>query len=117
MQRFQLVSLMLVAAALPAIPVSAQTPPGTAATPPVYRSAFDDYRPFRDQPVASWHESNHEVARVGGHAGAIRGDGSVPASPKAMPPAPAPQPAAQARKDASAGAPTAPAAPSPHSHH
>ena len=53
-----------------------------------YRSAFDDYRPFKDQPPASWRAVNDEVARVGGHAGALKASGgSLPARPGEQRPA------------------------------
>ena len=45
-----------------------------AKVPPVtYRSAFEDYRPYREQGLAPWREVNEEVARVGGHAGVMKG--------------------------------------------
>jgi hypothetical protein len=31
-----------------------------------YRSAFQDYRPFADQPATSWRESNDLVGGIGG---------------------------------------------------
>jgi len=37
-----------------------------------YRSAFADYRPYREQEVAPWRDVNAEVARVGGHAGVLK---------------------------------------------
>ncbi len=41
--------------------------------PPVhYRSAFEDYRPYREQKIAPWREVNDEVARVGGHSGVLK---------------------------------------------
>lgn len=49
-------------------------PPDTRAEAPgvSYRSAFEDYRPFRDQELAPWREVNDEVARVGGHLGILK---------------------------------------------
>ena len=42
-------------------------PPGEASGHgPVYRSVFDGYRAFTDQPVLSWRESNDLVGRIGG---------------------------------------------------
>lgn len=39
----------------------------TPATPQsVYRSAFEGYRPFADEPVRSWRETNDTVGRIGG---------------------------------------------------
>jgi len=37
-----------------------------------YRSAFEGYRPYRDQEVAPWREVNDEVARIGGHLGVLK---------------------------------------------
>jgi hypothetical protein len=37
-----------------------------------YRSAFQDYRPYREQELASWRAVNEEVARVGGHVGVMK---------------------------------------------
>lgn len=31
-----------------------------------YRSAFEGYRPFGDQPAVSWREANDAVGRIGG---------------------------------------------------
>ena len=41
-----------------------------------YESAFTDYRAFRETPLAPWRDVNDEVARVGGHLGILRGQGS-----------------------------------------
>ena len=60
-----------------------------ATTPPAaYRSAYEGYRPLRDQKPASWRDANNEVARVGGHlgifSGAHAGHGkNAPANPSA----------------------------------
>ena len=37
-----------------------------------YQSAFQDYRPYREQELASRREVNEEVARVGGHVGVMK---------------------------------------------
>ncbi|NML16933.1 hypothetical protein [Azohydromonas caseinilytica] len=37
-----------------------------AAPQSVYRSAFEGYRPFADEPVRSWRETNDTVGRIGG---------------------------------------------------
>jgi hypothetical protein len=46
--------------------------PETSVPPVTYRSAFEDYRPYRAQEIAPWREVNDEVARVGGHAGVLK---------------------------------------------
>ncbi len=38
-----------------------------------YESAYADYRPYRDEAVASWQGANEEAARIGGHAGVFGG--------------------------------------------
>jgi len=62
--------------------------PQTATPPATYRSAYEGYRPLRDEKPASWRDANDEVARVGGHlglfGGAHAGHGkTTPASPPA----------------------------------
>jgi len=54
-----------------AVPPQAQPSSATAEVP--YRSAFADYRPFREEPVTDWRASNGDVARGGGHVGLMRG--------------------------------------------
>lgn len=39
--------------------------PATTVTPP-YRSVFDGYQKFTDQPVASWTQTNTTVKKIGG---------------------------------------------------
>jgi len=56
-----------------------------------YRSAFEDYRPYRDQEVAPWRELNEEVARAGGHRGHAKPAPSGQAA-EAAKPAPQPEP-------------------------
>ncbi len=46
--------------------------PHAQVPPVIYRSAFEDYRPFREQELAPWRRVNEEVARVGGHAGVVK---------------------------------------------
>ncbi len=57
---------------------------------PRHQSAFDGYRPFRDEKIRPWRDVNDEVARTGGHigifgGGAHAGHGAhpVPAQPGA----------------------------------
>ena len=73
------------------------------APPSDYRSAFQDYRPYRDAPLANWRAVNEEVRRVGGHIG-IFGAWAHAAhgAPKATP--------AQAGQPAIRSAPSAPGA-------
>jgi hypothetical protein len=46
--------------------------PETKPPPVIYRSAFEEYRPYREPEIASWRAVNEEVARVGGHIGAMK---------------------------------------------
>jgi hypothetical protein len=53
-----------------------KTPPRTQA------SAYEGYRPFREEDVAPWREVNDEVGRLGGHSGHVGKDAAVsPAVP------------------------------------
>jgi hypothetical protein len=63
--------LVFAAVLAPLAPVAAQTPTRTNDSAR-YRSAFDGYQPFKEQTVAPWRDVNAEVARVGGHAGALK---------------------------------------------
>lgn len=54
--------------------------PAVRVPAPVYRSAFEDYRPFAEQAPAPWRELNDEVRRLGGHGG------HVPKPPSRKPP-------------------------------
>jgi hypothetical protein len=78
-------------ATLVALPALAQAP-GVAADPadakavspaPQYRSAFADYRAWREPELTNWRSANDEVAAVGGHMGHVRGQASVRAIPGA----------------------------------
>jgi hypothetical protein len=70
--------------------------PAAAVPAPAYRSAFEGYRPLRDEAPVAWRGANDEVARIGGHLG-LFGGAQTPAQP------------------APGGAKPAPA--SPHGHH
>jgi hypothetical protein len=60
-----------------------------------YESAFQDYRGFRETPLAPWREVNDEVARVGGHLGILRaGRDASGTAPGTAQPLPSPAPAA-----------------------
>ena len=84
-------------------PAGAQPDPAPP-SPPAYRSAFEDYRPFGDQPVESWKGANDTVGRIGGwkaYAQEASGQGSpqhpvVPAQARSPSDAPAALPKAQA---------------------
>jgi hypothetical protein len=75
-------------AAQPAIP---DRPPASASAPAaaasaVYRSAFEGYRPFKEQPVGSWRQANDIVGHIGGwqayaregQGGPVAGSASAP---------------------------------------
>ena len=60
----------------------------TPSTPPNYRSAFDGYRAFVEQPVVGWRQSNDLVGRIGGwQAYAREGQGGPVAGTVPVPPA------------------------------
>jgi hypothetical protein len=86
-------ALAVLVGAAPAL-APAQGTAAPAPPQPVYRSAFDGYRPFADEPVRAWRETNDTVGRIGGWKAYAReaqsGDAraSAPASPSA-PAAPA----------------------------
>ena len=53
-----------------------------------YRSAFDGYRGFTDQPVQSWRKANDDVGRIGGwkaYAREGQGGGAVGGPQPAIP--------------------------------
>jgi len=95
------------AALLLGAPAHAQTRPGPDQGAPAaalnpYRSAFEGYQPFTDEPLASWREVNDAVARVGGHMGVLRAEEAAapaPAQPRATP-STAPSAAPPSMKDA-----------------
>lgn len=81
------------AAALIALPALAQ-PSTLSADPadakvvspaPQYRSAFADYRAWREPELANWRSANDEAGAVGGHMGHVRGQASEKAMPAAGP--------------------------------
>jgi hypothetical protein len=65
--------------------------PRSTAPPPARASAYEGYRPYRDEPLAPWREVNGEVGRVGGHAGVVRAEREA-APPPPAPPAQSPEP-------------------------
>lgn len=46
----------------PASPVPDAAPASTL----IYRSAFEDYKPYTDDKMTSWKAANDDVARIGG---------------------------------------------------
>jgi len=76
-----LVASTVIACAQPASPVSAAPPASAASTSGTgYRSAFEGYRSFQDQPVQSWRQANDLVGQIGGwQAYAREGQGGPPA--------------------------------------
>ena len=62
-----LVASVAAACAQPTAPVSALPPTSAASTSGMgYRSAFEGYRSFKDQPIQSWREANDLVGQIGG---------------------------------------------------
>lgn len=60
----------------PALAAGARpTDPAAAAPPAPYRSAFEGYQPFREEPIADWKTLNAEVGAAGGHIGIMGGAG------------------------------------------
>ena len=59
--------------------------PAVRTPPPASGSAFEGYRPFRDEEMTLWREVNDEVGRLGGHSGHMTGhvkDDAQPAAPQ-----------------------------------
>ncbi len=82
LSRYQLI--LAICSVLVGVPVLAQPANVTAGSgetaATTYRPAFEGYRPFKDEPVASWRESNELVGRIGGwKAYAREGQGLEPA--------------------------------------
>jgi len=48
--------------------------PAAPVVPAAQKSAFDGYRPYRDEPVAPWREVNDAVREAGGHVGILRAE-------------------------------------------
>ncbi|MGQ0654946.1 MAG: hypothetical protein ACT4P4_22205 [Betaproteobacteria bacterium] len=68
--------LLLLAASVIAATAAAQpegrrkaTDPEAPVQPVQYRSAFADYKPFREPEAANWRDVNDEVRGLGGHMG------------------------------------------------
>ena len=54
--------------------VEPQEPAAPIVAPAAQTSAFDGYRPYRDEPVAPWREVNDAVREAGGHVGILRAE-------------------------------------------
>src|SRR5262249_10750373 len=74
-------------------PTDATAGPGAAASqrsPTSYRSAFDGYRGYRDEPVGNWRQANDLVRQIGGwQTYAREGQSGEGGEPAAKPEAPA----------------------------
>ena len=93
------------------------TDPAAPAPSITYRSTFEGYRPFREEPIADWHALNAEVGAAGGHIGIMGGAaGHAGHAAGSAKPAAAKPPAAKGGQAAARGAPQAPAG-RPHSGH
>ena len=69
-------ALVYLAAASIATTAAAQQATSKASAPApalTYDSAFESYRPYREEPAADWRTVNDEVGRVGGHIGIAGG--------------------------------------------
>jgi hypothetical protein len=74
------------AAAAAGAQTPAQPPLDRAGGPPAaYRSAYEGYRPYVEEPLAPWREVNDTVERVGGHAGVLRDEARTPPPPATLP--------------------------------
>ena len=90
---------LVLVAALVALPALAQAPdvasgPADArvvSPAPQYRSAFADYRAWRETEPMNWRNANDEAGALGGHMSHVRGHASEMAMPGA-PAAPAVKP-------------------------
>ena len=73
--------LLLLPAVISLAPAWAVEPPSISdpGSQPPYRSAFADYRNFKDEPLGSWREANEAMGRLGGHMGHA-GDPDMPTS-------------------------------------
>jgi hypothetical protein len=66
----RLTTIALAAASSAALAAESTVPVVAAPSQPLpYISAFDGYRPFKDEPVGSWRDANTEMGKLGGHVG------------------------------------------------
>lgn len=101
------------AAVLIAVPAlaAAQGAATPAAPQSVYRSAFEGYRAFTDEPVRPWRETNDTVGRIGGwkaYAREFQASDAPPAAAAAAAGASAPVPAAPSGSHSTHHAPAKP---------
>ena len=86
-------------------PLFAAAPAPTDVSAPApqvkYRSAFEGYRTFREEPLADWRSVNDEVAQAGGHIGIMRGAADSAAPPKPV----SGRPPSKSAPEAPAGSP------------
>ena len=69
----------------------APTDPSASVPAAGYKSAFESYRGYREEPLADWRAVNDEVGRIGGHAGIFRAPAAAGGRPveRGAPEAPA----------------------------
>ena len=68
---------------------AAKTEPPNATAPLTYRSAFADYKPYKEAPLANWRELNDTVAGADGGANGHAGHSMGGMKGMEMPAAPA----------------------------
>ena len=109
-----LIASTAVVRAQPAVvPLSAAQPASaSSASTTGYRSVFEGYRPFKNQPVQSWREANDLVGQIGGwQAYAREGQGGPPARSGLGASGPASTPSMSGMPGMRMSSPSAPAAP------
>ena len=87
--RTAVLAVLFASVATPAaLAQQASAPAAAEGAGSAYRSAFDGYRGFTDQPVESWRKANDDVGRFGGwkaYAREGQGGGDVGGREPAMP--------------------------------
>jgi len=99
----------LAAALVLAAPAGAQSrprpdDPAVKTPPPARASAYEGYRPFREEEIAPWREVNEEVGRLGGHSGHVGKDDMGKDAAHTAPPPAAQPPAGATAQPAARGA-------------
>jgi hypothetical protein len=99
LERVMQIRFLILGASLATLPAWAQ-PAAVPVAPPIqYRSAFADYRAWREPEAMDWREANRAVGALGGHMGHVRGhpqDRTSTPPPTADAPGRASAPAAKA---------------------